>query len=214
MRWIKRVTILGLIVLSLVAVAEASLPSGIENTIRGWFNSAGKLMRLTFAKTTAKTAKAGTCELFMDSATNTFKVSCNGNAPTSLIGTGTVSCTDDGAGNLTCNSFNSPDQDPTLPNVSRIYRNTVGRTCAANGVANTLSTLDTVASPNRWCTCDGTGQLFCFPSTGASTITDDTVLIGTGNDTGSYKDIPDCDDTGGRHLNYDTTTGTFTCGTS
>lgn len=45
------------------------------------------------------------------------------------------------------------------------------------------------------------------------TITDDSVLVGTGTTTAS-KAIPDCDDTGGQHLNYDTATNAFSCGTS
>lgn len=45
------------------------------------------------------------------------------------------------------------------------------------------------------------------------TITDDSVLVGTGTATAS-KAIPDCDDSGGNHLNYDTTTNAFSCGTS
>lgn len=45
------------------------------------------------------------------------------------------------------------------------------------------------------------------------TVTDDSVLVGTGTTTAS-KAIPDCDDTTGQHLNYDTATNAFSCGTS
>lgn len=45
------------------------------------------------------------------------------------------------------------------------------------------------------------------------TITDDSVLVGTGTTTAS-KAIPDCDDSAGQHLNYDTATNAFSCGTS
>lgn len=48
---------------------------------------------------------------------------------------------------------------------------------------------------------------------GRFTIADDAVLVGTGTTTAS-KAIPDCDDSAGQHLNYDTTTNAFSCGTS
>jgi hypothetical protein len=42
----------------------------------------------------------------------------------------------------------------------------------------------------------------------------DTTPIVTAAGTVTYKAIPDCDDTVGQHLNYDTTTHAFSCGTS
>lgn len=45
------------------------------------------------------------------------------------------------------------------------------------------------------------------------TPTDDNIFVGNGT-TWEKKALPDCDDTGGNHLNYDTTTNTFSCGTS
>lgn len=46
-----------------------------------------------------------------------------------------------------------------------------------------------------------------------SPLTDDTVIVANGT-TWEIKTMPDCDDTGGNHLNYDTATNTFSCGTS
>lgn len=46
-----------------------------------------------------------------------------------------------------------------------------------------------------------------------SAATDDNTVVGNGT-TWQSKAIPDCDDSGGSHLNYDTTTNAFTCGTS
>lgn len=43
---------------------------------------------------------------------------------------------------------------------------------------------------------------------------DDTILNGTGSNAATWKSIPDCDDSAGNHLNYDTTTNTFACGTT
>jgi hypothetical protein len=44
------------------------------------------------------------------------------------------------------------------------------------------------------------------------TPTDETVLVSNGT-TWEKKTLPDCDDTGGNHLNYDTGTNVFSCGT-
>lgn len=43
---------------------------------------------------------------------------------------------------------------------------------------------------------------------------DDQVLVGSGANALGYKTLPDCDDSSGNHLNYDTTANAFTCGTS
>lgn len=48
---------------------------------------------------------------------------------------------------------------------------------------------------------------------GMSTVTDDTVAVANGT-TWQSKAIADCDDTSGQHLNYDTGTNAFSCGTS
>lgn len=189
-----------------------SLPSGIENTIRGWFGSSGKLVNLEFSPSANTVSRTGFCKWRMNTSSKVMQVSCNGSAYTNLVGTGTISCSDDGAGNLNCNSFTSNDQDPN--NVVRVFRNTTGSTCATIGVANKLTLFDKASSTNLWCLCDGTTQLFCFPSSGASTAADDTVLTGTAAEAASWKSIPDCDDTGGQHLNYDQTTNAWSCGTS
>jgi len=49
--------------------------------------------------------------------------------------------------------------------------------------------------------------------TGLGTAPDNALLVGTG---GSWvaKTLPDCDDTLGQHMNFDSATKTFTCGTS
>lgn len=48
---------------------------------------------------------------------------------------------------------------------------------------------------------------------GMSTVTDDTVAVANGT-TWQSKALGDCDDTSGNHLNYDTGTNAFSCGTS
>ncbi len=49
--------------------------------------------------------------------------------------------------------------------------------------------------------------------TGQITAPDDRLLVGNGSGF-DLKTLPDCDDTGGNHLNYDQTTNAFSCGTS
>lgn len=61
-----------------------------------------------------------------------------------------------------------------------------------------------------------TGSLLSVDSSGVVTDitpTDDRVLV-AGASSWVKTAIGDCDDTGGNHLNYDTTTNAFTCGTS
>ena len=45
------------------------------------------------------------------------------------------------------------------------------------------------------------------------TAADDLVLVSNGSGW-ETKSVPDCDDSGGNHLNYDTATNVFSCGTS
>lgn len=49
--------------------------------------------------------------------------------------------------------------------------------------------------------------------TNLTAATDDTVPVGNGT-TWQAKNLPDCQDTSGNHFNYNSTTNTFTCGTS
>lgn len=50
--------------------------------------------------------------------------------------------------------------------------------------------------------------------TGIATVTDDTVMVGHSTGVWQSKSVPSCTDTGGNHLNYDTATNTFSCGTT
>lgn len=50
--------------------------------------------------------------------------------------------------------------------------------------------------------------------TGLATVAADQVALGTALDTFTATSIGDCDDTAGNHLNYDTATHAFSCGTS
>lgn len=81
------------------------------------------------------------------------------------------------------------------------YGNSSGESTAA---ANTSVTL----------TSDVTGTLpVANGGTNLTAASDDNVMVGNAT-TWQSKAIPDCDDTGGNHLNYDTTGNAFSCGTS
>lgn len=45
-------------------------------------------------------------------------------------------------------------------------------------------------------------------------ITDDNIWVGSATDVPTITAVGDCDDSGGNHLNYDTATNAFSCGTS
>lgn len=62
-------------------------------------------------------------------------------------------------------------------------------------------------------TWNGTAIGFGYGGTGLSSASDDTVMVSSGS-AWQAKAISDCDDTSGNHLNYDTTTNAFSCGTS
>jgi hypothetical protein len=87
--------------------------------------------------------------------------------------------------------------------------------------ANTIDTIDLLAT-----TVSVNGQsvrntaLFTAGTLGVArggtnltSAADDNVMVGDSS-TWESKAVPDCDDTGGNHLNYDTGTNTFSCGTS
>ncbi len=52
-----------------------------------------------------------------------------------------------------------------------------------------------------------------YGGTGVTTAPDDNLLVGSGT-AWAQKALSDCDDASGNHLNYDTTTNAFSCGTS
>lgn len=50
--------------------------------------------------------------------------------------------------------------------------------------------------------------------TGAAPGADDQLLVSDSTSAATWRAVADCDDTGGNHLNYDTATNAFSCGTS
>lgn len=59
----------------------------------------------------------------------------------------------------------------------------------------------------------GTDVAFADGGTGISTAADDTVIVSSGS-AWQAKAVADCDDSAGNHLNYDTGTNAFSCGTA
>lgn len=90
-----------------------------------------------------------------------------------------------------------------------------GSACGANTVARSTNASGTLTcSAVDLASADVTGTLPASKGgTGLTTTTDDNVIVGNGSVYQS-KAVPDCDDTGGNHLNYDTGTNAFSCGTS
>src|SRR5262249_1501259 len=94
---------------------------------------------------------------------------------------------------------------------------------AANGgPGNGFFTVAGPATPAKTCTfpnanatalTDQNPVTTAQGGTGLTTATDDNVMVGNGT-VWQAKAVPLCTDTGGNHLNYDTATNTFTCGTS
>ena len=154
-------------------------------------------------------------------------------------GTGLTSATDDNVpvGNGTVYQLKA------LPNCTDTVGQHLNYTAATNSFScgTTASTLATVAfdtlatGTNTTATMTvGTGGQLTFSGsgvvnankfngadivpianggTGLSTAPDDQIMVGNGT-AWQPKPIPDCDDVTGNHLNYDTTTNAFTCGTS
>jgi hypothetical protein len=85
--------------------------------------------------------------------------------------------------------------------------------CATNPTADvTFSTPDATAGSYALLTSAAAVTL-AQGGTGLTTAADDTVPVSSGT---AYvaTALPDCDDSAGNHLNYDTTTNAFSCGTS
>lgn len=81
-----------------------------------------------------------------------------------------------------------------------------------NSTVTTLSSLVSIGTitTGTWL---GTAIAFGNGGTGLTSAADDTVIVSNAT-AWQAKAIPDCDDAGGNHLNYDTATNAFSCGTS
>ncbi len=73
------------------------------------------------------------------------------------------------------------------------------------------STVDTIESRLTFPTDPGVDAVLTIPD---DQIADDDLFLGSGAGTFTYTALGDCDDSGGNHLNYDTTTNAFSCGTT
>ena len=77
------------------------------------------------------------------------------------------------------------------------------------GTAN-ITTLGTVAT-GAW---NATAITVAKGGTGAAPGADDQLLVSDSTSAATWRAVGDCDDSGGKHLNYDTGTNAFSCGTS
>ena len=157
-----------LLLLVTAGIAQAYMPIALENVIKTWFNSAGKLIGFRIYESPAAPAVSGTnnCRLYVDATSNSLMASCGTKAYTYLVGgSATTPCTQDINGNMTCNTFISVNQDPTAANAIRLRSNDSGtaRTCATAGTADQLTIIDKAAGATEtWCFCNGATELSCL----------------------------------------------------
>lgn len=147
----------------------------------------------------------------------------------SVTGSGVVGCQDDdsGAGSqnlfetINASSGTNPVADSTTDTLN--VTGGTGITVTGDASTDTITIASTIVDTdtNAETECAGTttyldGEGNCDTLDGLEdfeTATDDGLAVGngTGFDT---KVLADCDDSGGNHLNYDTTANAFSCGTS
>ncbi len=106
-------------------------------------------------------------------------------------------------------SFTGPSQARTytLPNADSTLMSTATSVLATQMPALTG---DTTMTAGQTATVVPKVNGTSVPTNSAA----DQVIVTTASATGAWKTIADCDDTTGKHLNYDTTTHAFSCGTS
>lgn len=91
-------------------VAQASIPSAIENVLKSWFNSAGHFIGFRmYGRSAPAVSVSGSAVFYYDTASGCLKVSSNGGAFSCIAGTGnsTSGCTFT-SGTLVCPAFDSP----------------------------------------------------------------------------------------------------------
>lgn len=109
----------------------------------------------------------------------------------------------DGITASTVRVWTAPDANTTIPIFSQIVTftgPTAARSYALPDADSTFLTTDAAVT-------------FAQGGTGLAAAADDTVMVSNAS-AWQAKAIADCDDSGGNHLNYDTGTNAFSCGTS
>ena len=166
------------IVVCFATAAHAFLPVNIENTIKTWFSSAGKLVGFRFFEDNSPpTPKANTCDLYMDAATDSLVASCDGGAATVVVGAASIACNQDGNGNLVCNTLSSLDQNSLASpaaNRWRIFDNDVDLTpnpsCLDYGQTGILTVLDVNENAaDNYVLCDGNTEIGSLSYSGPAT---------------------------------------------
>lgn len=149
-----------------VAIAHAYLPANIENTVKSWFNSAGKLIGFRLSvNNSPPVPKTGTCDIYVNSSGDLVSA-CNGQAATTLISGSVLGCLQSN-GVMSCIAFVSADQN-TLPspaaNYFKMFDNDVDLTpspsCADYGQSGLITVMDTnEGAADRYVLCDGTTEV-------------------------------------------------------
>ena len=163
-----------LLLLVTVGIAQAYMPIALENVIKTWFNSAGKLIGFRIYESSAAPAVSGAndCRLYVDATTNSLMASCGTKAYTYLVnGTANVGCTTDVNGVQTCTGgYVSTDQGPATANAIRVLANATPQPCNAAGVWGQL-TLTQTTPGGAYCFCNGQQLLSCISGTPVPTPT-------------------------------------------
>lgn len=164
--------------LLLAATADASLISSIENTIKTWFNSAGKFVGFTISKTsgTPPVSKLDECRVSKGASGTGLRISCDG-ATYSIMGS--ALCATDTNGNSTCHEQISTDHNlDTIPtaNFVRLLGNdatlATAPTCLNYGALNSFTIIDKdPGTADNFVFCQGVTEVENFPSNETPTPT-------------------------------------------
>ncbi len=185
----RRHALLALVIVALVGVAtsprfvEAFLPPAVENVVRGWFNAANQLVRLPFRGSSNQTSRPDECLLYMDRASKSLRASCDGDTATVIAGPQGL-CLQNAAGDLTCSSYTSSDNNTRgLPNYNSQMENcgdiTPPLSCANWGIDNqrVRIDLDPTCGVQNWVECCGKSICGAIPTATPTTTPTITVTV-------------------------------------
>lgn len=184
---------------SSITVGTTSIASGTGGRVayETSGNKFGEISTLT-SDGTVVTQKVGTNYVLADPTDATKKVQFDA----SNLTTGTT------------RTVNLPDASSTTVQADTGASNNFLTAISAQGVISKAQPSFSNISGTASLTTQVTGTLpVANGGTNLTTATDDNVMVGNGT-TWQSKAVPDCQDSGGNHLNYTASTNTFSCGTT